>query len=209
MSDVSNAPLDPQATAVLDFWFGKLLPSGLARPEISKRWWVKDPQFDASIREQFLALHEKLRDERTAQAWMQTPRSSLAYIVVFDQFSRNMFRDSANMYAYDELALTAVQTVIARKWDLTLPVAMRSFVYLPLMHAERLDEQEQCVNAFKQMRADCPEEAHAMLDNNIEYARQHRDIIARWGRFPHRNQIHERQSTPEELEFLQQPGSPV
>ena len=170
---------------VLDFWF--------ADPA---RWWRKDPAFDAEIRQRFEALHTAI-ERGDHEAWRQTPRGALAYVLVLDQFSRNMFRDTAKSFASDAQALAAAKDAIDRGFDAQLTPAERTWFYLPLMHSEALADQERCVALFQTI--DAPE--------NLDFAKKHRDIIVRFGRFPHRNAILGRPSTPEELEFLTQPGS--
>jgi len=188
-----------QATEVLDFWFGRPdEPWHLqARPE----WFRKDPVFDAAIRERFgalieAALHGELDD------WAAAPRSALARILVLDQFTRNAFRDSARMYAGDARALAAARALCASGQDRSLPGVMRQFVYLPFEHAESLADQQESMRRFAQLEQDEP-----ALAGLLEWARKHLDIVARFGRFPHRNALLGRPSTPEEIEFLKQPGS--
>ena len=170
---------------ILEFWF--------ADPG---RWWKKDPAFDAEIRSRFSDLHESIeRGER--EDWRETPRGALAYVIVLDQFSRNMFRGTSRMFASDAQALAAAHAAIERGYDQALAPAERTFLYMPLMHSEDLADQERCVALFQSVAAPDP----------VRYAEQHRDIIRRFGRFPHRNEILGRASTPDELEFLTQPGS--
>jgi uncharacterized protein (DUF924 family) len=169
---------------VISFWF--------ADPA---RWWRKDPSFDEEIRARFAALHAALeRDE--LEDWKRTPRGTLAYVIVLDQFSRNMFRDTPRMFASDARARAAVHEAIARCDDVALSSVERGFLYMPLMHSEKLAEQEQSVALYG-----------ALDTGQLSFARQHRDIVERFGRFPHRNAILGRASTPEELAFLEQPGS--
>ena len=188
-----------QADDVLDFWFGRPDEPGHlhARPD----WFRKDPVFDAAIRERFgalieAALHGELDD------WAAAPRSALARILVLDQFTRNAFRDSARMYAGDARALAAARALCASGQDRSLPGVMRQFVYLPFEHAESLADQQESMRRFAQLEQDEP-----ALAGLLEWARKHLDIVARFGRFPHRNALLGRPSTPEEIEFLKQPGS--
>ena len=184
----------PNADAVLDFWFGTPLRT---RPE----WFRKDPAFDAAIRERFGALIEAaLRGD--IDAWAATPRGALAQIVVLDQFTRNAFRDGAGMVAGDARALAAARALCASGQDRALPGVMRQFVYLPFEHAETLADQQDALRHFAQLERDEP-----ALAGLLEWAQKHHDIVARFGRFPHRNAILGRTSTPEEVAFLKQPGS--
>ena len=185
---------------ILDFWF---LPEDHAehgddRPE----WFRKDAAFDASIREQFLP------DIETALAggfadWESDgdPRGALARIILLDQFTRNTFRDTPRAFAGDALALEAAKSLVDSGRDKLLGRAERSFVYLPFEHAEDLASQQRGVALNEALGR----ETHR--ENAAEWAIRHRDIIARFGRFPHRNQILGRESTPEEIEFLKTPGS--
>jgi uncharacterized protein (DUF924 family) len=188
--------LDPQG--VLDFWFGAPGSSqaGQRRPE----WFRKSDAFDAAIREQFLATYEQAAAGRLAD-WNAGPRPLLALIVVLDQFPRNMFRGGARSFATDAQALAAAGRMVDRGWDAQLAPLERSFVYLPFEHAENRAAQERSMQLFGTLAQDA---AYADL---LEWARRHYVIIERFGRFPHRNVILGRISTPEETEFLNQPGS--
>jgi len=196
----------PRADAVLQFWFGELDATGRADEAHSARWWSKDPAFDASIRERFAALHEALMRGECA-SWRDSARGRLAYLIVLDQFSRNLFRDTAAMYASDELALTAAMSGIDLDLDRQLRLDERAFFYMPLMHSEQLEAHDRCVNLYKGFAGELPEALRAGMQGRVQYAEQHREIVRRFGRFPHRNAILGRASTAEELEFLKQPGS--
>ena len=173
----------PSSDDVLAFWF--------AHPD---RWWKKDPAFDAEIRDRFLGLHDAIqRNER--EDWLETPRGALAYVVVLDQFSRNMFRDSARMFETDARALAAARRALDGALDRDLSRDERMFLCMPFMHSEDIADQDRCVRLF------------ASLQEWLPYAEQHRDIIRRFGRFPHRNALLGRKSTSEEVEFLKQRGS--
>ena len=179
---------------VLSFWFG----SGADYGKRHKRWFEKDAAFDADIRRHFLGLYETLAGNRE---WLDAPRHCLARIVVLDQFPRQMFRGNARAFAADSLALEAARLAVDRGYDRDLLPAERLFVYLPFEHSEALADQERACELTKPL-AQFPE-----TDDTYRYALAHRDIIARFGRFPHRNAILGRVSTPEEIEFLKQPGS--
>lgn len=191
---------------VLDFWFGELDGDGRADEAHRKRWWKKDPDFDATIRSKFLDVYERIAGGEL-EDWRDTAKGALAYVIVLDQFSRNMFRDRARMYAADHLAVTATQDAVARGFDHALGPAERTFLYMPLMHAEELEAQQTCVRLFEQMHEQLEGAAAASIAGNIDYAKQHRDIVERFGRFPHRNAILDRPTTDEEAAFLTQPGS--
>ena len=191
---------------VLTFWFGELDADGLATPSVAKRWFTKDPEFDATIRERFGGLHRALRAGERRE-WLDSARGRLAAIIVLDQFSRNMFRDTPNMFASDERALALAVEGIEAGMDRELPVAQRVFYYMPLMHSEERAVQDRCVALFEALRDELAGNAQAQIANNVKFAKMHRDIVARFGRFPHRNATLGRESTAEELAFLEQPGS--
>jgi uncharacterized protein (DUF924 family) len=169
---------------VLTFWFSD-----------PARWWKKDPAFDAEVRDRFLTLNEAI-ERGEHEDWLGTPRGILAYVVVLDQFSRNLFRGSARSFACDARALAAARVAIDRGFDRVLSFEERSFLYMPFMHSERIADQDRCVQLFT-----------SEAKESLSFAERHRDIIRRFGRFPHRNALLGRSSTPEELEFLKQPGS--
>lgn len=195
---------DPEA--VLEFWFGPLDADGRASAATAKRWFTKDPTFDDQIRERFLPLLRALTAGEHRD-WLAAPRTSLAYVVALDQFSRNLFRGSAESFANDARALDAARTCIAAGFDAQLPTDMRVFCYMPLMHSESLADQERCVQLYTALDAALSASGRTGVPNNVLYAGLHRDVIARFGRFPHRNAVLGRTSTPEELEYLAQPGS--
>lgn len=183
---------------VLDFWFGT--PGARGYGAERKEWFVKKPAFDAQIRARFQALHARAHAGACA-AWRDNPSSLLALIIVLDQFSRNMYRDTPAAFASDPAALAAARLMIANGWDARLMPAARHFVYLPFEHSEDLAAQEESMRLFAAAAVD-PDK-----DEGVDWARKHHDIIRRFGRFPHRNAILGRPSTPEELAFLKQPGS--
>jgi uncharacterized protein (DUF924 family) len=177
---------------VLRFWFGE--PRGGRR----KPWFEKDEAFDAEIRRRFVPLHERLA---AGGEWPDEPDPCLARIVVLDQFPRNMFRGSPLAFATDRLALEAARHALARGYDRAMKPVERLFVYLPFEHSESLEDQERACALCK------PLEPFPETFDAYRYAVAHRDIIQRFGRFPHRNAILGRESTPEEAAFLEQPGS--
>jgi uncharacterized protein (DUF924 family) len=176
VGDEPAGPLD-----VLAFW-------RVAGPD---KWFEKDPAFDAEITRRFLSLWQAAV-EGTLATWEDTPEGALALVIVLDQFPRNMFRGHARMYASDPLALAATKRALARSFDQQVPRRDRQFFYLPLEHSEHLPDQERCV-----------ELARGYGDDEFTtYAEQHADIIRRFGRFPHRNAMLGRVTTPEEQAFL-------
>jgi uncharacterized protein (DUF924 family) len=156
-----------------------------------EKWFGKDDAFDAEIRARFLPTYEAAAAGRLSD-WEASPDGALALTIVLDQFSRNMFRDDPRTYAADPIARAVVKRAIARGFDQAVPTELRGFLYLPLMHSESPADQNQCVALHR---------AHGDPEG-IKYAEHHADIIRRFGRFPHRNAILGRQTTPEEQAFL-------
>ncbi len=184
---------------VLAFWFGA--PLDAHHNKTREQWFRKDDAFDAEIRSRFGTLIDDALDGKLAP-WTATTDGALAQILVLDQFTRNAFRGTPRSFAGDAQALSLARTLVADGRDRTLPGVRRSFVYLPFEHAEDLATQDQSLVLFKQLARDEPE--HASLTT---WAERHHAIIARFGRFPHRNAILGRPSTPEEEAFLREPGS--
>lgn len=174
-------------TDVLDFWFKELEP---------KQWFVKDLDLDAMIEARFCFLVEQARVGELF-SWRVTPEGRLAEIILLDQFSRNIYRDRPESFSADPTALVLAQEAITAGADQQLPVQKRAFLYMPFMHSESPLIHEQAIALFDQPG----------LEHNLEFEYKHKAIIDRFGRYPHRNQILGRESTAEELEFLQQPGS--
>jgi len=204
--EAMTTSIPPTPGSVIEFWFGELDSDGLASPELSKRWWQKDSSFDDVIRSRFAALRDQLLAGEHGQ-WHEAPSSRLAAIIVLDQFSRNMCRDTPEMFASDAAALRLTEDGVARGQDRELKTDPRVFFYMPLMHQESLAAQERCVDLFQSFRDELSGRPRARVEQNLKYAIAHRDIVAKFGRFPHRNTILDRTSTPSEVEFLRQPGS--
>ncbi|BAU14587.1 hypothetical protein LEP3755_51360 [Leptolyngbya sp. NIES-3755] len=181
------------ATEVLSFWFGDTL-------EMRKVWFTKNSDFDEEVRSRFLPIYEQAASNQL-DGWSDSPESCLALIIVLDQFPRNMFRGTPRSFATDPKALKIAKDAIAKQFDQQVPPVQRFFYYLPLEHSENLDDQNESVRLYEQFR-DNPE-----LKETYDYAIRHRVAIEQFGRFPHRNQILDRPSTPKEIEFLKQPGS--
>jgi uncharacterized protein (DUF924 family) len=189
-----------QAQDVLDFWF--LPPNdpgyGQARPE----WFRKDPAFDAQIRDRFGSLIGQALAGGLREWDMQGPQGALARILVLDQFTRNAFRDAPEAFAGDTLALAAAQALVDSGGDRQLQPFQRAFVYMPYEHAEDARMQQCAVDLFARLA-----DEHAGFTEMLDYAHRHRGVIARFGRFPHRNPILGRASTADELHYLGQPGA--
>lgn len=182
---------------VLDFWFDPA-----ARPH----WFERNDAFDARIRQRFgEALRAAARGD--LDDWTATPRGWLALLIVLDQFSRNIHRDDARAWAADTKSQAVALAGIARGDDQRLEPMQRLFAYLPLEHAENLALQHHCVHLFEKLAAHMPEDGREPFDGFLDYARRHHDVINRFGRFPHRNAVLGRPSTPDEQAYLAQPGS--
>ena len=177
--------LNPQK--VLSFWFTELTP---------KHHFAKDAALDETIRTRFGAtLEAAARCELFA--WRATPEGRLAEILVLDQFSRNVYRDTPRAFAQDALALALAQELVASGQDRSLPLVQRSFAYMPYMHSESALVHAQAVALFSQPG----------LEDTLRFELRHQEIIDRFGRYPHRNALLGRASSPEELVFLSEPGS--
>jgi uncharacterized protein (DUF924 family) len=182
----------PKAQDVLDFWLDEIGEEG---------WFNGGDEVDRKVRDRFLPAWEAAMEGRLG-LWLTTPREAVAYVILLDQFPRNMFRGDPLSFASDPLARAAAKTAINREWDLKLPERERQFFYLPLEHSENLVDQDRCVRLF---RARMPETGADYL----VHARAHREQIRRFGRFPTRNDVLRRASTPEEAEFLAKGGYPA
>ncbi len=189
---------------ILDFWFGDGHQPG-TEVEFRREWFVKDPAFDERIRQRFGDdLERAIRGEY--DGWADTAAGRLALIILLDQFSRNLFRGSPRSWCQDPLALELCLEGIARGHDRELAVIERGFFYLPLEHAEDLHLQELSVEKFTEL-ADMAPDIAGGDGGLLDYAERHHEIIARFGRFPHRNDVLARPSTDEERAFLEQPNS--
>ncbi|PCJ29946.1 MAG: hypothetical protein COA99_18935 [Moraxellaceae bacterium] len=172
---------------VLAFWFEEITPA---------QRWVKDESFDQLILDRFSTLHTQA-SQCELYEWRKTAKGRLAEIIVLDQFSRNMFRNSPQSFAYDSLALALSQEAIALKAEAELTAEERSFLYMPFMHSESLAIHQIATTLFEENG----------IESNYHYEIRHKEIIERFGRYPHRNKILGRESTEEEIQFLMEPGS--
>ena len=172
---------------ILDFWFN---------PETQPLWFAKSDDFDALINQKFRDIYQQAA-QAELWSWRKTAEGRLAEIIVLDQFSRNLFRDQAQAFAQDALALTLAQEAISLDLDKQLSPEQRAFLYMPFMHSESKLIHEFALKLFQRL-------GNPM---NLDYEKMHKAIIDRFGRYPHRNQILARPSTAEELEFLTQPNS--
>ena len=186
----------PSADDVLDFWFGPKASRGAARAE----WFRKDEKFDGSIRDRFGELHARA-SRHELDDWRGEAASMLALVLVLDQFSRNLLRDDPRAFAQDAYARECCREAIARGDESKLKPAERMFLYMPFEHSEDLADQRYAIDRMRSL------EAFPETKGLTQWAEKHEAVIRRFGRFPHRNAILGRASTPEEAEFLTQPGS--
>jgi uncharacterized protein (DUF924 family) len=189
-----------RAQEVLDFWF--LAPNDPRYGSQRAEWFRKDDAFDAAIRERFAALAEQAVAGGLREWDQKGPLGTLARILVLDQFTRNAYRGTPDAFAGDPLALAAALQLADSGDDQDLLPVQRAFAYMPFEHAEDAAMQERAVALFTRLAALNPD-----YEGMLDYAHRHRGVIARFGRFPHRNAILGRASTPEELDYLRQPGS--
>lgn len=179
---------------ILTFWFGDQTSPEYGKPR--SFWFMSTPEMDQTIRDSFGKLYQ-LAVKGDLDPWMNTPEGSLSLVIIFDQFSRNMFRGTPQSFASDFKGLEVAKVAIEKGYDSQLPPFQRAFLYMPFMHSENLKDQNKSVELFEALG----------IDASLDYAIRHKDIIARFGRFPHRNTILGRASTPEELAFLKEPDS--
>ena len=172
---------------VLQFWFNELTP---------KDWWVKNEELDKAIAKRFLETHKKAISGELF-SWRKSAQGRLAEIIVLDQFSRNIFRNDPRSFLFDPMALVLAQEAVALGCDRELSVEKRNFIYMPYMHSESAFIHEEALKLFDQQG----------LEENLKFEHAHYDIIKKFGRYPHRNIILNRKSTPDEIDFLKGPNS--
>ncbi len=175
------------SNTILSFWFEEIPP---------KAWWIKSDEFDAEIAARFGQLHEQAIAGELAH-WRETALGRLAEIIVLDQFSRNIYRDKDQAFTADPQALALAQEAVRAQADRDLNAAQQSFMYMPFMHSESRVVHQQAVVLFNQKG----------LEDNYKFELRHKEIIDRFGRYPHRNVILGRRSTDAEIAFLKTPGS--
>lgn len=191
---------------ILAYWFGGDPDDPATGGRQAGLWWSHDEAIDRELRERFGATHEAAgRGE--LRAWADDPEGRVALVVVLDQLSRNLHRGTPRAFEHDETALRLSLAAIERGEDRTRPFFHRVFLYMPFQHAERIGVQEQGCRAFERLRDEAPAPLRELASMYLDFMRRHRDIVARFGRFPHRNAILGRPSSAEELRFLQEPGS--
>lgn len=180
-----NSPRQHQAVidSVLDFWFSA---------RVKPLWFNATPEFDQQLRDEYVAVWQQAAAGELDH-WCETPRGCLALVIILDQFPLNMFRGEAKSFSTETRARNMARLAIEREWDQVLTDEQKAFLYLPFMHSESVHDQDRSVALYKA----------AGLSENLQFAEHHRNIIERFGRFPHRNAILGRQSTPAEEQYLQ------
>ncbi|MHB1400833.1 MAG: DUF924 family protein [Thiobacillus sp.] len=192
--------------AVLDFWFGTPGPAAEVAARQRPLWFAKSAANDQIVAERF-AETLVAAGKGELDGWAASPRGRLALIVVLDQFPHHIHRGHGQSFAYDAQSLALALEMIRRGEDAHLTPLERVFVYLPLEHAESIEMQDQSVALYEKLAHDAAADERALFGGFLDYARKHRDVVARFGRFPHRNALLGRPSTTDEIEFLKQPGS--
>lgn len=203
MSPSTPEPTSPATTPadVLDFWLGDGMAQGWPTQDMNKRWFQGGAALDEEIRTRFGA--DVVQAVGGAlQSWEVQAQSRLALVILLDQFSRNVFRGTAQAFAGDARARQLTLRTVAAREDLQLPWVARVFLYMPLMHAEDPALQEESVARFSQLLAEVPANLKPRIQGNLDFAHEHQRIIARFGRFPYRNAVLNRASTAEEEAFL-------
>ena len=208
------------ALRVREFWFGKSLTGSLrgqgelaSQAVLLKRrvdlWFATNPQVvgqqDEIVRTQFQDLLERAV-QGELDGWADRPRRRLSLIILLDQFPRQIYRGTAQAFAYDPAALALTLSGMQLAADGALNLVERLFFYMPLQHAESTEVQDEAVSAYKRLVSESPAELRSTFEKSLEYAEQHRDLIRQFGRFPHRNRILGRDSTPEEIAYLKTSG---
>jgi uncharacterized protein (DUF924 family) len=202
---VSERPAETPES-ILRFWFGDDPADAADSPECARLWWSKQPEVDAQMRERFGPLLPQVA-AGTLDSWATDPTGRLALILLADQFSRNIHRGTPQAFALDPIARRlALEGFAIGAFEGLLPIH-RLFATMPLEHSESLVDQDRCVSLVRSLRDEVsPAERHT-FDSFVDFAERHREVIRRFGRFPHRNAVLGRTSTPEEIAFLQTPGS--
>lgn len=188
-------PSEPKE--ILDFWFGREDEEGYG--EFRGEWFQQNEEFDRQVRDRFLEDYERAARGKY-DGWQHEPESCLALVILLDQFPRNLFRGDARTHATDDKALGISHEAVHKGFDRKLAPFQRHFLYMPFMHSERVEDQRRSVALFQEL-------AEEGGPDVMEFAEGHRETVERFGRFPHRNEVLGRSSTPEEVEFLERSGS--
>jgi len=189
---------------IITFWFGT---NPTAPLQNKKKWFTSSPAFDQEIKTKFGTTLTQAKNGELDH-WLDSPDGTLAFILLLDQFSRNIYRNTPQVFAQDDLALSSARDAIKHGMHTQLAPHQRAFIYIPFMHAEDLKSQDECILLFEELIEKTDDATlKQSFKGNLHYAHQHRDIIKKFGRYPHRNIILNRTNTPDEIEFLKQPNS--
>jgi uncharacterized protein (DUF924 family) len=192
--------------SILHYWFGNSADDAEVVREKTVLWWKKNPEVDEEIRRRFEAMLEsEIKGELAS--WGNSPRGQLARMLLLDQFPRNMYRDTARAFAYDEQARRLARQALDQGVDRKLRPVERVFIYLPFEHSEDVQDQATGVQLFEALLEEVPATVKQPFQNFLDFAKKHKEIVDNFKRFPHRNALLGRDSTPQELEFLKRPGS--
>jgi uncharacterized protein (DUF924 family) len=190
-----------EINSVISYWFGEMDKAGFSKESEKQKWWSGGNEVDIEISHRFGGLVEEALN-RGLKSWKETSRGRLALILLLDQFTRNIYRGTERAFSGDSRALKLCKLGLSENSDLELPIECRVFFYMPLEHSENLEDQELCIRLLTSLKRESPSDKHSLLDANIQFAEQHKAIISRFGRFPHRNEALKRQNTPEEDAYL-------
>lgn len=205
---MDNVTQEKRIDRILNFWFGNLKDNEIPSQECRRIWWIKDDENDKKIKDHFendLALARK----GDLEDWELTPSGTLALILLLDQFPRNIYRGTLRAFSQDQKAIEICIGGIERGFDTNLHAVKRIFFYMPLMHSEDMGMQEKSIERYSTLKElfTVPPLLAKMVSENLNYAHSHYAIVKKFGRYPHRNHILGRESTPEETRFLTEPGS--
>lgn len=194
-----------RAAQVLDFWFGDALESDAGLRRQHRRWFRRSDAFDAAIAARFASLPERAQSG-LLDDWQHEASAALALVLALDQFPRNLYRDSARAFAYDVKAQRVAERAVGAGHDEAMHPIGAAFLYMPFEHAECLEQQQRCVALFERLAARAPASLQPHIAGFLGYARRHRAVIEQLGRFPHRNAVLGRASTPTEIAYLRDGG---
>ncbi|MEH6557885.1 MAG: DUF924 family protein [Oceanicoccus sp.] len=190
---------------ILDFWFTDI-GTGFNVTAQKGIWWSGDKAVDREIDQRFGSMVAAAKNG-LLYLWEADHRGCLALVLLLDQFNRNIYRGRADAFSGDKMALDIAKMALAKQFDLLMTPVQRSFFYMPFEHSELLSNQNRAINLFKQLLADVPEEGEKTIQSSLNFAEKHRDIIMRFGRFPHRNAVLSRETTVEERAYLEEGGA--
>ena len=204
---VTNNQLDDSGIRlVLDYWLGDSHESPDECKKMSNLWYAGTPENDKEVVEKFTGIYEKACSD-SLSSWAESADGALALVIVLDQFSRQIHRRTPLAFSQDLMARAVAVRSVSQKFDLEMSVPGRLFLYHPFQHSEYIEDQELGVSLTKHLLEECDPVWTDYVENSLSYFVDHKEIISKFGRFPHRNQVLERESTPEELEFLESSSS--